>query len=52
LLAQLAAEEQHGHELTKIVRELLPTPKKTANLQRQPRHRRVCLFGCRSIVSC
>ncbi|KAF8658979.1 hypothetical protein HU200_058818 [Digitaria exilis] len=40
LLAQLAAEEQHGHELTKIVRELLPTPKKTANLQRQPRHRR------------
>lgn len=40
LLAQLAAEEQHGHELTKIVRELLPTPKKTANPQRQPRHRR------------
>ncbi|KAL5661092.1 hypothetical protein ACJX0J_028217, partial [Zea mays] len=40
LLAQLAAEEQHGHELTKIVRELLPTPKKTANLQRRPRHRR------------
>ncbi|XP_039805491.1 serine/arginine repetitive matrix protein 2-like isoform X2 [Panicum virgatum] len=40
LLAQLAAEEQHGHELTKIVRELLPTTKKTANLQRQPRHRR------------
>jgi len=40
LLAQLAAEEQHGHELTKIVRELLPTPKMTANLQRQPRHRR------------
>lgn len=40
LLAQLAAEEHHGHELTKIVRELLPTPKKTANLQRQPHHRR------------
>ncbi|CAN6177576.1 unnamed protein product [Urochloa humidicola] len=40
LLAQLAAEEQHGHELTKIVRELLPTPKKTANLQRHPRQRR------------
>ncbi|CAD6339038.1 unnamed protein product [Miscanthus lutarioriparius] len=40
LLAQLTAEEQHGHELTKIVRELLPTPKKTANLQKQPRHRR------------
>ncbi|WVZ79440.1 hypothetical protein U9M48_027018 [Paspalum notatum var. saurae] len=40
LLAQLAAEEQHGHELTKIVRELLPTPKKTANPQKQPRHRR------------
>lgn len=40
LLAQLAAEEHHGHELTKIVRELLPTPKKTVNLQRQPHHRR------------
>ncbi|AQL05021.1 uncharacterized protein [Zea mays] len=40
LLAQLAAEEHHGHELTKIVRELLPTPKKTANLQRQPHYRR------------
>ncbi|CAN6194409.1 unnamed protein product [Urochloa humidicola] len=40
LLAQLAAEEQHGHELTKIVRELLPTPKKTVNLQRHPRQRR------------
>jgi hypothetical protein len=47
----LAAEEHHGHELTKIVRELLPTPKKTANLQRQPHHRRVSLFSCRSIVS-
>jgi hypothetical protein len=46
LLAQLAAEEQHGHELTKIVRELLPTPKKNANLQRQPRHRRVSLLSC------
>ncbi|KAJ1259871.1 hypothetical protein BS78_10G188900 [Paspalum vaginatum] len=40
LLAQLAAEEQHGHELTKIVRELLPAPKKTANPQKQARHRR------------
>ncbi|KAL6873357.1 hypothetical protein ACP4OV_013439 [Aristida adscensionis] len=40
LLAQLAAEEQRGHELTKIVRELLPTSKKNANPERQPRHRR------------
>ncbi|TVU08133.1 hypothetical protein EJB05_41522 [Eragrostis curvula] len=40
LLAQLAAEEQRGHELTKIVKELLPTSKKTANPERQPRHRR------------
>ncbi|KAL6602981.1 hypothetical protein ACP70R_043342 [Stipagrostis hirtigluma subsp. patula] len=40
LLTQLAAEEQRGHELTKIVRELLPTSKKNANQERQPRHRR------------
>ncbi|GJN38802.1 hypothetical protein PR202_gb27877 [Eleusine coracana subsp. coracana] len=40
LLAQLAAEEQRGHELTKIVRELLPASKKSANPERQPRHRR------------
>jgi hypothetical protein len=40
LLAQLAAEEQRGHELTKIVKELLPTPKKNMNSERQPRYRR------------
>ncbi|KAL5200233.1 hypothetical protein ABZP36_021436 [Zizania latifolia] len=40
LLAQLAAEEQRGHELTKIVRELLPTAKKNMNSERQPRYRR------------
>ncbi|XP_062178524.1 uncharacterized protein LOC133883266 isoform X2 [Phragmites australis] len=40
LLAQLAAEEQRGHKLTKIVKELLPASKKSANPERQPRHRR------------
>uniref|UniRef100_A0A0E0E3T0 Uncharacterized protein n=1 Tax=Oryza meridionalis TaxID=40149 RepID=A0A0E0E3T0_9ORYZ len=40
LLAQLAVEEQRGHELTKIVKELLPTPKKNMNSERQPRYRR------------
>nr|ACN85274.1 unknown [Oryza alta] len=40
LLAQLAAEEQRGHELTKIVKELLPTAKKNMNSERQPRYRR------------
>uniref|UniRef100_A0A0A9FFW0 Uncharacterized protein n=1 Tax=Arundo donax TaxID=35708 RepID=A0A0A9FFW0_ARUDO len=40
LLAQLAAEEQRSHELTKIVRELLPTSKKNANPERQLQHRR------------
>ncbi|KAG8094771.1 hypothetical protein GUJ93_ZPchr0012g21231 [Zizania palustris] len=40
LLAQLAEEEQRGHELTKIVRELLPTAKKSMNSERQPRYRR------------
>jgi hypothetical protein len=46
LLAQLAAEEQRGQELTQIVRELLPASKKSANPERQPRLRRVCLLGC------
>ncbi|XP_006656240.3 uncharacterized protein LOC102719966 [Oryza brachyantha] len=40
LLAQLAAEEQRGHELTKIVKELLPTGKKNMNSEKQPRYRR------------
>ncbi|XP_062229225.1 uncharacterized protein LOC133927014 isoform X2 [Phragmites australis] len=40
LLAQLAVEEQRGHELTKIVRELLPSSKKNANPERQLQHRR------------
>lgn len=46
LLAQLAAEEQRGHELTKIVKELLPTPKKNMNSERQPRYRRVSFLHC------
>ncbi|KAG8075318.1 hypothetical protein GUJ93_ZPchr0006g44543 [Zizania palustris] len=46
LLAQLAAEEQRGHELTKIVRELLPNAKKNVNSERQPRYRRVSLLDC------
>jgi len=40
LLAQLAAEEQRGHELTKIVKELLPTTKKNVKPDRQPPRRR------------
>ncbi|KAM0911175.1 hypothetical protein ACQ4PT_013678 [Festuca glaucescens] len=40
LLAQLAAEEQRGHELTKIVKELLPTTKKNVKPERQPPRRR------------
>lgn len=36
----MVAEEQRGHELTKIVRELLPTTKKNVNPERQPRLRR------------
>ncbi|KQK17709.1 uncharacterized protein LOC100828748 [Brachypodium distachyon] len=40
LLAQLAAEEQRGHQLTKIVKELLPTTKKIVKSERQPQRRR------------
>uniref|UniRef100_A0A453SGT3 Uncharacterized protein n=1 Tax=Aegilops tauschii subsp. strangulata TaxID=200361 RepID=A0A453SGT3_AEGTS len=40
LLAQLAAEEQRGHELTKIVKELLPTTKKNVKPERPPPRRR------------
>lgn len=41
LLAELAAEEQHGQELTTIVKELLPSPKLTAASERPSRSRRV-----------
>ncbi|XP_008782948.2 uncharacterized protein LOC103702342 isoform X2 [Phoenix dactylifera] len=40
LLAELAAEEQHGQELTKIVRELLPSPKQAAAPEGPSRSRR------------
>ncbi|KAJ0988168.1 hypothetical protein J5N97_006524 [Dioscorea zingiberensis] len=40
LLAKLAAEEERGHELTKIVRELLPAPKQTADAERPSQSRR------------
>ncbi|XP_039126553.1 uncharacterized protein LOC120262488 isoform X4 [Dioscorea cayenensis subsp. rotundata] len=40
LLAELAAEEERGHELTKIVRELLPSPKQTADMEKPSQPRR------------
>ncbi|XP_078154499.1 uncharacterized protein LOC144549593 isoform X3 [Carex rostrata] len=40
LLAELAAEEQRGHELTKIVKELLPSPQSNKVAGRQSRQRR------------
>jgi hypothetical protein len=45
LLAQLAAEEQRGQELTKIVKELLPTTKKNVKPERHPPRRRVSLLA-------
>ncbi|XP_010913991.1 uncharacterized protein [Elaeis guineensis] len=40
LLAELAAEEQHGQELSKIVKEFLPSSKVTAASERPSRSRR------------
>ncbi|XP_020109369.1 zinc finger C3H1 domain-containing protein-like [Ananas comosus] len=40
LLAELAAEEQRGQELTKIVKELLPSSQKATTPERQSRTRR------------
>ncbi|XP_038983077.1 uncharacterized protein LOC103710643 isoform X2 [Phoenix dactylifera] len=40
LLAELAVEEQRGQELTKIVKELLPSPNPTAAPERSSRSRR------------
>ncbi|KAJ4799197.1 hypothetical protein LUZ62_050443 [Rhynchospora pubera] len=40
LLAELAAEEQRGQELTKIVKELLPSPQSNKLTGRQSRARR------------
>ncbi|KAH7684259.1 Homeobox-like domain-containing protein [Dioscorea alata] len=40
LLAELAAEEERGHELTKIVRELLPSPKQAADMEKPSQSRR------------
>ncbi|RWW01628.1 hypothetical protein GW17_00035321 [Ensete ventricosum] len=41
LLAELAMEEERGQELSKIVKELLPSPKVSAVPERQSRSRRV-----------
>ncbi|THF96804.1 hypothetical protein TEA_025748 [Camellia sinensis var. sinensis] len=40
LLAEIALEEQHGRELSKIVRELLPDPKSSANAEKPSRARK------------
>ncbi|XP_009409856.2 uncharacterized protein LOC103992027 [Musa acuminata AAA Group] len=40
LLAELALEEERGQELSKIVKELLPSPKNSAVPERQSRSRR------------
>ncbi|CAL9126586.1 unnamed protein product [Musa textilis] len=40
LLAELAIEEERGQELSKIVKELLPSPKNSAVPERQSRSRR------------
>ncbi|XP_073098556.1 uncharacterized protein [Elaeis guineensis] len=44
LLAELAAEEQHGQELTKIVKELLSSPKPAAAPERPSRSRSLNMF--------
>lgn len=40
-MAELALEEERGQELSKIVKELLPSPKNSAVPERQSRSRRV-----------
>ncbi|KAL7191753.1 hypothetical protein ACSBR2_023768 [Camellia fascicularis] len=40
LLAEIALEEQHGRELSKIVRELLPDPKSSANAEKPSQARK------------
>ncbi|KAG1364272.1 hypothetical protein COCNU_11G010990 [Cocos nucifera] len=48
LLAELAAEEQRGQQLGKIVKELLPSPKQAAASERPSRSRRRSNDGTRT----
>lgn len=45
-MAELAAEEQRGQELTTIVKELLPAQKEEAAAERASRSRRVSFLCC------